>query len=215
MDPLWAAKKIYSFGPRKWRQSRNRKKRTQSRQPPHRRLWAIRFVMELFSRRRWTTGSAQHSNTYGMLPCMLCIIILGFVTNTTAYHLGQYSLNLLVLKSSMGLSFKFRAENYVNRTRLDASGNVCGTVGRESSHFWHQRSVVESSLWQLWSHWLEGKIKISLLKNFRFSNQGRRRKRKWRRFQQKKYLWPRSWRSKTKNLFPFHRPRYRVTSESF
>ena len=33
--------------------------------------------MELFSRRRWTTGSSQQSNMYGMLPYMCCIILLG------------------------------------------------------------------------------------------------------------------------------------------
>ena len=30
--------------------------------------------MELFSNRRWTTGSAQQSNLYGMFPFMCCII---------------------------------------------------------------------------------------------------------------------------------------------
>ena len=32
------------------------------------------FGMELFSRRRWTTGSAKQSNMYGIMPCMCCII---------------------------------------------------------------------------------------------------------------------------------------------
>ena len=30
--------------------------------------------MELFSRRRWATGSAQQSNNFGIMPCMCCII---------------------------------------------------------------------------------------------------------------------------------------------
>ena len=30
--------------------------------------------MELFSRRRWTTGLAQQSNMYGIMPCMWCLI---------------------------------------------------------------------------------------------------------------------------------------------
>ena len=34
-----------------------------------------RLFMELFCRRRWTTGLAQKSNMYGMLPGMWCIII--------------------------------------------------------------------------------------------------------------------------------------------
>ena len=45
--------------------------------------------MDLFSRRRWTTGSVQLSNMCGKLPCM-CGIIFWFVLNTTAYHLGLY-----------------------------------------------------------------------------------------------------------------------------
>ena len=36
----------------------------------------IYLTMELFSRRRWTTGSAQQSYVNGMIPCMCCIIFL-------------------------------------------------------------------------------------------------------------------------------------------
>ena len=59
--------------------------------------------MELLSRRRWLTGSAQKSNKYGMLQCMWCILFFwgGVVINTTAYHWGKYSLHLLILQSSM------------------------------------------------------------------------------------------------------------------
>ena len=39
---------------------------------------------------------------YGKLPCMASINYFGFVTYTTFYWLHQYSLRLLVLKSSMG-----------------------------------------------------------------------------------------------------------------
>ena len=36
------------------------------------------WVLELFSRRRWPTGSVQQSNMNGMMPCMGCIIFEGF-----------------------------------------------------------------------------------------------------------------------------------------
>ena len=57
--------------------------------------------MELFSRRTWTTRLAKESDMFGMMPCMCWITFVGFVINTTAYHLGQYSLQFLLLKSSM------------------------------------------------------------------------------------------------------------------
>ena len=41
--------------------------------------------MELFSSRRWATGSAQQSNNYGIMPCMCCIIFLGL---TNSFLLG-------------------------------------------------------------------------------------------------------------------------------
>ena len=53
-------------------------------------------TMELFSRKRWTTGSAQQSNMYGMLPYMCSIIIL-----VCHKHLGPYCPYLFLLKSSM------------------------------------------------------------------------------------------------------------------
>ena len=39
--------------------------------------WTYSRVMELFSRRRCSTGSAKQSNNYGSMPCMCCIIYLG------------------------------------------------------------------------------------------------------------------------------------------
>ena len=36
-------------------------------------LQSTHLSMELFSRRRWATGSAQQSNSYGIMPCMCCI----------------------------------------------------------------------------------------------------------------------------------------------
>ena len=36
-----------------------------------------------------------------MMPCIWCIIFGGLVINTTAYHLGKYSLHLVLLKSSI------------------------------------------------------------------------------------------------------------------
>ena len=56
--------------------------------------------LELYSRRRCTTGSAQQASMYGMRPCMCCIILV-FYLNTTAYCLGQYSLHIILLKCSM------------------------------------------------------------------------------------------------------------------
>ena len=43
----------------------------------------------------WTTWLAQLSNIYGMYNFFSSVI------NTTAHHLGRYSLHLLLLKSSM------------------------------------------------------------------------------------------------------------------
>ena len=56
------------------------------------------LVMELLSRRRSTTGSAQHAWN-GTVYVLL--ILFRFVINTTGYHLGRYSLHLILLKSSM------------------------------------------------------------------------------------------------------------------
>ena len=56
--------------------------------------------IELYSRRRWTIRSAQQSNTHGICH-VACVDFYGFVINTTAYHLGQNSLHLHLLKSSM------------------------------------------------------------------------------------------------------------------
>ena len=56
-------------------------------------------AMELFSLRRWTAGSAQLSNKFGMLPWMRCINFF-HVINTTAYRLAWYWLHLFLLKSS-------------------------------------------------------------------------------------------------------------------
>ena len=46
-----------------------------------------------------STRSAQQSNMHGKLPCMFSIINIGFVTKTTAYRLGRYSLYLLLLRA--------------------------------------------------------------------------------------------------------------------
>ena len=40
-------------------------------------------IIELLSRRRWTTGSAQPSNMNGIMPCMCCIIFFGGVDLNT------------------------------------------------------------------------------------------------------------------------------------
>ena len=48
---------------------------------------------------------------YGVVPCIY-FIILGIAINTTAYHLGQYSLHLLLPKSSMTKLSKWRIKIY-------------------------------------------------------------------------------------------------------
>ena len=69
-------------------------------------LIAVSWSMELFRRSIWTTGSAQQSNMHhGILPCMCFIYFLRFVKNTIARHLGRYSLDLLLQKSSMAGEF--------------------------------------------------------------------------------------------------------------
>ena len=64
---------------------------------------SMHLDMELFSRRRWTTGSAQQSNNNGIMPCKCCIIFWGFNINITAFYLACSNIHLLVLKSSMTL----------------------------------------------------------------------------------------------------------------
>ena len=54
--------------------------------------------MELLSKRRWTTGSAQQS-TY--MEIYIIFFWGGVDINTTAFYLGWYSLHPLQLKSSM------------------------------------------------------------------------------------------------------------------
>ena len=45
------------------------------------------LAMELFSRRRWTTGSAQQqSNMYGNMPCMCCLILWGLLNTQQLTH---------------------------------------------------------------------------------------------------------------------------------
>ena len=41
------------------------------------------------------TALAHQSITYGIMPCMCCIIYFCFVKNTTSYHLVRYCLHLL------------------------------------------------------------------------------------------------------------------------
>ena len=58
------------------------------------------ITMEVFSRRRWATGSAQQSNNNGIIPCMCWVFFLGggVNINTTAFCLGRSSLHLQLLK---------------------------------------------------------------------------------------------------------------------
>ena len=88
--------------------------------------------MEFFTRRRWTTGSAQQSNMYGMVPCMCCIIFWGFDLNTTAFCSGRYSLRLLLLKSSMA-RLMFPVES---RFPLEASATISLKPDRTKTD-WH------------------------------------------------------------------------------
>ena len=79
------------------------------------------LFMELFSRRRWATGSAQPSSLYGILPRQCGINYFVFVTNTTAYHLGRYSFHLLCLKSSISCSiFEFVLFHNAYKNQFDA-----------------------------------------------------------------------------------------------
>ena len=55
--------------------------------------------MERFSRRRWTTGSAQQSNMFGIMHVLHNF--LSFDVNITAFYLGHYVLHILLLKSSV------------------------------------------------------------------------------------------------------------------
>ena len=88
--------------------------------------------MEFFTRRRWTTGLAQQSNMYGMVPCMCCIIFWGFDLNTTAFCSGRYSLRLLLLKSSMA-RLMFPVES---RFPLEASATISLKPDRTKTD-WH------------------------------------------------------------------------------
>ena len=69
-------------------------------------LWWVAFGLSWFSRRRWTIGSAQKSNKYGMMHMLHNFLV--FVISTTAYHLGRYSIHLLLQKCSMLKIFSSR-----------------------------------------------------------------------------------------------------------
>ena len=56
--------------------------------------------MELSRRRSWTTGWAQQSNKYGILPCNGCINFLGGCKHNSL-PLGPVQPYLLLIKSSM------------------------------------------------------------------------------------------------------------------
>ena len=49
--------------------------------------------LELFSKRKWTTGLDQLSNMYGMLRYACTAFFFQLDINTTAYHLGRYKLS--------------------------------------------------------------------------------------------------------------------------
>ena len=92
--------------------------------------------MELFRRRKWTTGSAQHvwNNAMHVLHNFW-----EFVINTLIYDLGPYSLHLLLLKSSMGqiiISYFCGLRTATNRT-----DSVWGAVVNHQ-HSSSQRSAV-------------------------------------------------------------------------
>ena len=64
----------------------------------------MQWDVELFCRMRWTTGigtTVKHELNNAM---HVLHNFLGFDINTTAFCLGQYSIHLLLLKSSMVLS---------------------------------------------------------------------------------------------------------------
>ena len=78
----------------------------------------IGYTIELFSRRRRTTGPSQQSNNDGTFQCMCCIMFWRFFMSTIAFCLGRCSLHLLLLKSSMAIP----NENECNRIKQKIVG---------------------------------------------------------------------------------------------
>ena len=62
------------------------------------------LALELFSRRRWATGSAQQSNNCEIMPCICCIIFLG-LTQTQQLLLGPIQPSSPTIKELHALAF--------------------------------------------------------------------------------------------------------------
>ena len=88
-------------------------------------LWSscnIYHTMELFSRRRWATGSAQQSTLdYAMYVLHK---FFRFNINTTAFCLGRSSLHFLLLKSSMGILSYLLRPNQIAIKRCWTEQNI-------------------------------------------------------------------------------------------
>ena len=76
--------------------------------------------MELFGRRRLTTGSVQKSNMYGMLPCITCIIFRVSLWPMSAFICSFFK-SSMVQSNKKIFEFKFSLKShllYYERTRL-------------------------------------------------------------------------------------------------
>ena len=122
--------------------------------------------MELYKTKRWKTWSAQQSNRYGMFPCMYCLTFWVFFINTTAYHLGQCSPRLLLLKRAPYRN-DHRERVNVNNSSLVFSVQLkipcmlwyvldVWSENRERDAYTHPLCLYEShseDLWMVWRIW--------------------------------------------------------------
>ena len=92
--------------------------------------------MELFSWRRWTTGLAQQSNVYVMLPCMCCIIFLVCHKHNSLPPGPNF-----LLKISMAAAFSFRVCIFPTE----------GTLSQLIHYLNRLSNIFLYLLWKLWS----------------------------------------------------------------
>ena len=104
------------------------------------------ILMELFSRRRWATGSAQQLWNYAM---HVLHNFLGFYINTTAFCLGRSNLHLPILKSSMAylIEQSMPLEPYFETLLL--LWQVCAPNSIDPEYLFISKLGVRSS--QLWA----------------------------------------------------------------
>ena len=75
------------------------------------------WSMELFSRRRWTTGSAQQSNIYGMMP-FICWIIFWVCHKHNSFPFGPIQPSSPFNKELHGWSLKQHLRVWALRSKL-------------------------------------------------------------------------------------------------